>query len=84
MVISEGIKMRITKQLVQEICTISSRAIANSTLEYSDFRIKLKMDDEYEEITDRIYKNLSRWGWIEEGGRSFIITCEGMRNLRVR
>ena len=71
--------MRLTKNYVIANTSISNvYSTAGSTLRGCNFQMSF---DLLCRTDDRLYTNMLKWGWKEDKGM-YVITCEGLRNLR--
>ncbi len=71
---------KLTKKYVIENTSISKVYASNlNTLEGCRFR----MSENLENRDDKLFVNMLKWGWIIDRGR-YLITWEGLRNLRMR
>jgi hypothetical protein len=72
--------MKLTKKFVIENTSISRVYATNgSTLEGCRFETSHLLQNMQ---SDRLYKNMLKWGWVQDRGR-LVITWEGIQNLRM-
>ena len=72
--------MKLTKKFVIKNTSISRVYATNgSTLEGCRFETSAKLQNRED---DRLYKNMIKWGWVQNRGR-LVITWEGIQNLRM-